>query len=283
MTQLRQQMIQEMQLMNMAERTQEAYLTAVEKLAEYYRRSPDKINEKEIHDYLRYEINERKLSWSSINQKANGLLFFYRQTLKRPRTEFTIPRRRSEQRLPEVLSMEEVARLFNATKSPKHQMIFKIAYAAGLRSNEVIHLKVTDIDSARMVICVRQAKGNKDRNVPMSKELLVELRWYWKLYRPTEWLFPGQNNALPLHETSVQKSYSQAKEKAGIHKRGGIHTLRHCYATHLLEEGKTDLRTIQVRLGHGHLGSTQRYLQMTHDPLGATVSPYDLLIKRKRR
>lgn len=283
MTHLRQLMIQEMRLRNLSERTQEAYVHGVKKLAEYYHRSPDQISEKEVQDYLHYEINERKLSWSSINQKLNAFLFLYRETLKRPKTEFTIPRRKSEQKLPEVLSLEEVERLFGATRNPKYQMIFKLAYAAGLRLNELIHLKVTDIDSSRMIIRVRQGKGNKDRNIPLPPDLLEELRGYWKWFRPTDWLFSGKKEGSPLNETCVQKSYAQAKEEAGIRKSGGIHTLRHCYATHLLEAGKTDLRTIQLMLGHGHLGTTQRYLQIANQKLSLTSSPYDLLKKKKRR
>lgn len=283
MTQLRQQMTKEMQLRNLSERTQEAYLHAVEKLAKHYHRSPEEINEKEVHDYLLYEMNERKLSWSSINQKMNGLIFLYRETLKRPVVEFSIPRRKREQRLPEVLSLEEVERLFEATRNPKHRMMLKTAYAGGLRLNEVTHLKVTDIDSARMMMRVEQGKGNKDRYVKLSTELLQELREYWKLFRPKVWLFPGPRPDQPLHETSMQRAYTVAKAKAGIKKQGGVHTLRHCYATHLLEDGRTDIRTIQVMLGHGHLSTTQRYLQIANQKLGVTPSPYDLLKKRRRQ
>ena len=280
MTQLRRQMIKEMQLRNFSESTHEAYLSAITKLAQYYRRSPDQINEKEVHDYLRYEMNERKLAWSTINQKANGMVFFYREVLKRPKTEFSIPPRKREQKLPEVLSLEEVERLFDSTKNQKYQMIFKTAYAGGLRLSEVIHLKLADIDSGRMMIRVEQGKGNKDRYVKLSMELLQELRRYWKLYQPRVWLFPGPNPDRPIHQTSVQKVYTQAKEKAGITKQGGIHTLRHCYATHLLEAGETDIRTIQVMLGHRSMGTTTRYLQIANRKLCLTPSPYDLLKRR---
>ena len=281
MTQLRQQMIREMQLRNLAERTQESYLNAVEKLAQYYRRSPDLINEKEVEDYLHHEI-QRKLSWSSINQKLNALVFFYRKTLKRPAMEFSLPRRKGEQKLPEVLSAEEVDRLFTATVHPKHRMMFKMAYAGGLRLNEVIHLKVTDIDSGRMVIRIEQGKGNKDRLVPLSEGVLSELRDYWKLFRPKTWLFPRTGTDVPMHENSPQKGYTKAKHLAGIRKQGGIHTLRHSYATHLLEAGE-DLRTIQVWLGHGHLSTTQRYLQIADKKLSPARSPYDLLKKTRQR
>ncbi|OVE78229.1 hypothetical protein BVX98_00935 [bacterium F11] len=283
MTALRQKMIDEMQLRNFAERTQEAYLFAVKRLALYYRRSPEKINEKEVHDYLRYEMIERKLSVSSINQKINGLIFFYREVLKRPRVNFLMPPRRGEQKLPEVLSLEEVERLFNATRSPKYRAIFKTAYAGGLRLGEVLQLRVTDIDSSRMMIRVEQGKGNKDRYVKLSTNLLQELREYWKRDRPKRWLFEGRMPDESLGETSVQKAYKKAKAEAGIKKEGGIHTLRHCYATHLLEAGETDLRTIQVMMGHGSIVTTSRYLRIANQKLSGTPSPYDLIKRRKRR
>lgn len=275
MTQLRQQMIQEMQLRNLAERTQQAYLSAVEKLARHYHRSPEQINEKEVHDYLLYEMNERKLAWSSINQKANGLLFFYREMLKRKPVEFTIPRRKSEQRLPDVLSAVELERLFSGLRHPKYQMIFKLAYGSGLRLSEVQQLKITDIDSQRMMIRVNQGKGNKDRYTVLSKVLLEELRAYWKLFRPVDWLFPGCHGKA-IGETSIQKAFVEAKRKAGIKKHGGIHMLRHSFATHLLEAG-VDVRTIQSLLGHGHIETTMRYTRVTQQRISSTPSPLDLL------
>jgi integrase/recombinase XerD len=275
MTHLRQQMIHEMQLRNLAERTQEAYLFAVGKLAQHYHRRPDQINEKEVRDYLLYEINERKLSWSSVNQKMNGLMFFYRHTLKQPQAEFSLPPRKVEQRLPEVLSAEELGRLFKGLRHPKYQMVFKLAYGSGLRLGEILNLKPADIDSQRMMIRVDQGKGNKDRYTVLSKKLLEELRAYWKMYRPKGWLFEGWHGK-PLGGTSVQKAFIEAKKKAGITKGVSFHSLRHSFATHLLE-ANVDVRTIQSLMGHENIQTTMRYMQITQKRVSSTPSPLDLL------
>lgn len=277
MTELRKKMIRDMQLRRFAPRTQETYLAAVARLAKHYGQSPDLIPEEKAQDYLLYLLNDRKLSWSSCDVHANGLQFFYRVTLGRSST-FVLPPRKHAQRLPEILSASEVERLFAAVSNLKHRVILMAAYAGGLRLGELIHLKVTDIDSQRMMIRVEQAKGNKDRYTLLSQRLLNELRAYWKVYRPKTWLFQGKTPDSPMNESGIQKTMILAKIKAGIRKRGGIHVLRHCFATHLLEAG-TDLRTIQTLMGHRSVETTARYTRITANRIRHTPSPLDLLVR----
>lgn len=277
MTELRKKMIRDMQLRRLADRTQESYLGAVTRLAKHYGQSPDLIPEERVRDYLLYLLNVRKLSWSSCDLHASGLQFFYRVTLNRPDT-LVLPPRKHAQRLPEVLSAAEVERLFAVVPNLKHRVMLMVAYGAGLRLGELVHLKVTDIDSQRMLIRVEQAKGNKDRYTLLSRRLLNELRAYWSIYRPRTWLFPGKDLDSPLHETSIQRAMIVAKIKAGIRKTGGIHVLRHCFATHLLEAG-TDLRTVQILMGHRSIETTTRYTRITANRIRHTASPLDLLVR----
>jgi site-specific recombinase XerD len=273
---LRKQMDGDLVVRGMSVRTREAYLRAVADLAKYYGRRPDRVSEQEVQDYLVYLIEERKLAWSSCNVAVHGLKFFYRVTLKRSQAEFNIPRARQPKRLPEILSREEVAALIEKTGHLKHRMLLMTAYGAGLRVNELCHLKVRHIDSARMTIRVEQGKGAKDRYTLLSPRLLEELRGYWVAQRPKEWLFPGQNDAEPISDTSVQKLFYRAKARAGIVKHGGIHALRHAFATHLLETG-VDVHTIQRLLGHSQISSTLRYFHLARKHLAKTPSPLDLL------
>ena len=275
MTPLRQKMIRDMQLKRFSPKTHEAYLGAVAGLAKHYHRSPDQIKESEVHDYLLYLLNEKMLAWSTCDQKAAGLEFFYRVTLARPASEFQLPRRRHAQRLPEIFSPGEVEAVFAVVANLKHRMVLMTAYGGGLRLNEVLHLKITDIDSRRMMIRVEQGKGNKDRYTVLSTRLLEALRLYWKVERPRMWLFPGQDPNRPLHESSAQQVFGMAKRRAGIRKRGGFHVLRHCFCTHLLEAG-TDLRKIQLLAGHASLQTTARYLRVSRDRLAQVRSPLDL-------
>ena len=206
----------------------------------------------------------------------NGLRFFYHTTLKRDRTTFTIPSPRQSGTLPVVLSPEEVQRLLTQATTPRYRVMLMTAYAAGLRLSEVLHLRVGDIDAARMTIRVAQGKGGKDRYTLLSVRLLDALRAYWKVERPTAWLFPGKGSVGPMDPSSLQKAYQTAKRRAGVTKPGGIHTLRHCFATHLLEAG-VDIHTIQRLLGHGHLSTTTRYFQLTRHTQIGPASPLDLL------
>jgi site-specific recombinase XerD len=276
MTSLRQKMIKEMTVREFSPRTQEAYLSAVAGLAKHYKQSPDKITKGMIREYLLYLIEERKLAWSSRNIVVSGLRFFYSHTIGKKSLSLSIPPRKQVTQLPEILSAEELESLFVALSNQKHRTLLMTTYAAGLRVSEVVGLKVTDIDSKRMMIRVQQGKGRKDRYTVLSKRLLTELRIYWKIYKPPLWLFFGTKKRRPLTDRSAQVIYYSAKKKAGITKGKGIHTLRHCFATHLLEAG-VNLRTIQMLMGHRSILTTMIYLQVTRKQISSTQSPLDLL------
>jgi len=273
---LRKQMDGDLVVRGMSVRTREAYLGAVAGLAKYYDRRPDRVSEAEVQKYLLHLIEERKLAWSSCNIVAQGLKFFYRVTLKRSQAQFVIPRARQPQKLPEILSREEIAALIQNTLNLKHRAILMAAYGAGLRLNEICHLKIGDIDSDRMTIRVEQGKGAKDRYTLLSPRLLAELRRYWLAYRPTGWLFTRRDRTHPIADGTVHRLYHAAKRRAGILKDGGIHSLRHAFATHLLEAG-VDVHTIQRLMGHAHISSTLRYFHLAHKHLANTPSPLELL------
>ena len=277
MTPLREKMIKAMELRGLAGTTQESYLRVVTRLAQHYGRSPDQLSRDEIQEYVRQLSVDRSLEWSTCNVAVCALRFFYGQVLGWGEDQFFIPKRRTQSKLPEVLGQHELVRLFDGVSNPKHRALLMTAYGSGLRANELVHLHASDIDSDRMVIRVRQGKGAKDRYTLLSDRLLAELRSYWRLYHPhPPWLFVGARPDEPLSRESVRKIYLRAKWKAGIDKAGGVHTLRHTFATHLLEAG-VDLRTIQYLLGHQCLKSTARYLQISRPRVAATQSPLDLL------
>lgn len=274
---LRKQMDGDLVVRGMSVRTREAYLGAVAGLAKYYGRRPDRISEQEVQRYLLHLIEERQLAWSSCNIVAQGLKFFYRVTLKRPEAQFAIARARAPQKLPQILSREEIAALIETTSANlKHRAILMTAYGAGLRLNEICHLRLTDIDSDRMTIRVEQGKGAKDRYTLLSPRLLTELRRYWIAYRPKQWLFTRKDRTRPISDATVHRIYHAAKARAGITKSGGIHSLRHAFATHLLEAG-VDIHTIQRLMGHGHISSTLRYFHLARKHLAGTPSPLELL------
>jgi len=202
-------------------------------------------------------LNERKLSWSTCDTYVAALQFFYGVTLGRTSLRLAIPPRKSEKRLPEILSAEEIQRLLAVTANVKHRTLLMATYAAGLRVSEVARLKPTDIDSQRMMIRVDQGKGNKDRYTILSPRLLQQLRDYWRLYRPKDWLFPGRTPGDHIDRVSVFKVFVAAKRKARVRKAGGVHSLRHSFATHLLEAG-VDVRTIQILMGHYRVFTTER-------------------------
>ena len=273
---LRQRMTDDMVVRRMSERTQEAYLAAVAALARYYRRSPDQITDEEVQAYLLYLIRDRKRAWSTCNIAVHGLRFFYHVTLKRDRTTFCIPAGRQPSTLPEILSREEVQRILTATRTRKDRALLTTAYATGLRANELVHLTLTDLDAARGMIRVEQGKGAKDRYTLLSPRLLDELRAFWTIHRPRVWLFPSRNGQRPMDTSGVGKAYTEAKRRAGIHKRGGVHALRHAFATHLLEMG-VDLVTIQRLLGHTSIQTTMRYLHVAQTSLTVHGAPIELL------
>lgn len=273
---LRNRMIREMQLRRFVPGTQEAYVHAVEGLAVYYGRSPDGIGSDEVKDYVHYLLEERRLKWSTVNLAVSGIRFFYSKVLGRDDVGRAIPPRRTPKRLPEILSAEELGRLFEAAENPKHRAMLMTAYAAGLRVSELVRLRIADIDSSRMMIRVRSGKREKDRYTILCGRLLEELRGYWRVVRTTEWLFPGARADRPITRSTAGSIYRRARDRAGITKHGGIHTLRHCFATHLLEAG-VDIRTIQVLMGHSSIRTTIGYFQMTRKQLDATPSLLDLL------
>ena len=277
MTPLRQQMLNDMRLERLAPRTQESYIAAIAGLAKYYKLSPDKLDKEKVNAYLLYLLEERHLAWSSCNLVVCALKFFYTKTLGWESISIPLPPRKTKHMLPEIFSAEELERLFAcAGPNIKHRLLLMTTYSGGLRVSEVVRLKVTDIDSARMTIRIEQGKGNKDRYTILSTRLLKELRYYWLMYRPSVWLFPGSGPKQFIDITTAQKVYNYAKDRAGLKKGRGIHTLRHCFATHMLEAG-VDPRTIQMLMGHSSITTTMGYMQVTRKKLNAIRSPLDLL------
>lgn len=275
MSPLRQQMQADMVLRGLAPRTQEAYLAAVAGLARYYRRSPELLCQDDVQKYLLHLIEERQWAWSSTNQAACALRFFFHVTLKRADTRFLIPSRKVPSKLPEMLSKAEVDRILGACTCLRHRALLMTMYAAGLRVSEACLLKVADIDSTRMMIRVANGKGGKDRYTLLPPLLLETLRLHWQASRPVEWLFPKTDGTLPINISQVQKMFHAAKRRAQVKKQGGIHSLRHAFATHLLEAG-VDVHTIGRLMGHDQITTTARYLHLKQQVV-ATDSPLDLL------
>lgn len=282
MTDLRQRMIEEMQLRAFCPATHRPYLRAARELEQYCGRSPETLTAEEVRGYLLHLVNEGRLHLSTINGISTALRFLYSETLKRPEVALAIPPRKTPRPLPDVLSIQEIERLFAAMPNIKYRTILMMAYAAGLRRNEIVQLKVTDIDSSRMMIRIREAKGRKDRYSILSRTLLEALRAYWRWCRPSDWLFPGDKPGQHMSSRMLGHIYTQVRARAGIQKRGGIHILRHCFATHLLEAG-VDVRTIQILMGHRSLSSTARYLHLTRKQLDKTPSLLDALNPRVLR
>jgi integrase/recombinase XerD len=271
---LREKMIEEMTLRNFSVRTQQSYVAAMVGLVKHYRRSPDQLTQDDIRSYLLH-LKERGLSPSSRNVAISGMKFFYHQILGWNEKQLFIPPRKRSWQLPEVLGQKEVERLLLATGKSRDRCLLMTAYATGVRVSELVRLKVSAIDSERMMVRVEQGKGRKDRYTTLSERLLTELRSYWKEHRSPTYLFPNRKGG-PISIDYAQRIYNWAKLKAGLHKGRGIHTLRHCFATHLLEAG-VDLKTIQTLLGHNSMVSTERYLQIRQHKLVSTGSPLDLL------
>lgn len=278
MSQLRQRMNNAMVLRGFAERTKESYLACVSGLAKYYRCSPDTLDAAAIQTYLLHLITEKKLAYASVNQAACAIRFLFGEVLKQPAIWFEIPMAKVPKRLPLILSRDEIRRLFAHCKNLRDRTLFETVYATGLRLSEVCALELSDIESApdRMCIKVRQGKGAKDRYTTLSPRLLESLRRYWRAFRPRHWVFPNRAGNAQIGEKTVQRLYGVARDAAGLPPGGGIHTLRHCFATHLLEAG-VDLHTIQRLLGHGHISTTMRYLHLAQSRLTGTTSPLELL------
>src|SRR5450755_2792290 len=273
---LRQRMIDDMTVRNFAPNTMLAYLKQVTYFAQHFGKSPERLGPEEIRSYQIYLVKERKVSVSSRTVATSALRFLYAVTLKQDRVIEMISTPKAEYRLPVILSPEEVLRLLQAAPSFSHHVIFSTMYGTGVRVSEAVHLHAADIDSQRMMIRIEQGKGRKDRYVQLSPKLLELLRSYWRQVRPRDWLFPGQPSSEPLSRDAVGQAVAHASERAGLKKRPSPHSLRHAYAVHLLEAG-TDLRKIQLLLGHRSLSTTARYLRLATSSVCATTSPLDLL------
>lgn len=282
MTRLRQIMSEELERRNYSESTIRIYLRVVEQFSRYFHRRPDRLGPQHIRQYQAMLLRERKLSPNSVAQQVAALRFFYVQVLKRGWSIAETPYPKKGFRLPQVLSQPEVARLIAAADSSFYRMLLMTLYATGARRAEVTHLQIRDIDSQRMLIHIRGGKGRKDRDVMLSPKLLEALRDYWRGLRrkPTTWLFPGNRwhtGPRPITTKVLWDACQQAAQRAGLeHKQIHPHTLRHCFATHLLEAG-ADLRTIQLLLGHHDLEGTTIYLHLSRRHLNAVSSPLDAL------
>jgi site-specific recombinase XerD len=274
-------MLEELRRRNYSPETTRSYIRTVEDFARHFNCSPDRLGPRHIREYQAELFEKRKLSAGSVAVRLAALRFFYSKTLKRAWNIAETPYPKKDHRLPAILSQEEVAQLIAAASTPFHRTLLMTLYATGARNAEVTHLKFSDVDSKRMVIHIQGGKGRKDRDVMLSPKLLEELREHWHRLRrkPRVWLFPGNHDHCadhPIDTKTVWQACQQAAQRAGLQKGVHPHTLRHCFATHLLEDG-ADLRTIQILLGHNDLKETARYLHLSQRLLHAAASPLDSL------
>jgi site-specific recombinase XerD len=273
-------MIDDMRLRNLTPNTQRAYVQQIVHFARHFGRSPERLGPGEIRSWLLHLIDDRKLAARSVIVAVAALRFLYTVTLKRSwNVTLDIPTGRQAKKLPVVPSPEEVAAFLGAVRGPKHRMVLTVCYAAGLRISEAVRLTPDAIDSGRMVIRINQGKGRKDRYTMLSPKLLELLREYWKVERPREWLFPGRDPRQPIDASTVGLVCRETLERSGLGKRVTPHSLRHAFAVHLLESG-TDLRTIQLLLGHRSLSTTAHYLRIATSKVCATASPLETLPAR---
>jgi integrase/recombinase XerD len=275
MSPLRRRMIEDMTVRNLSPATQRSYLHAVSRFSRYFDRSPHRLGLEDVREY-QVHLVANGISWPALNQTVCALRFFYGVTLGHNEIPERIPYARNPRGLPEVLGADEVVRFLEAVPSLRTRTALTTAYAAGLRASETVGLKVANIDSSRMVIRVEHGKGGKDRYVMLSAQLLKILRIYWRLSRPKDWLFPGREGNRPIDVQVLYSACRSAGKAAGLGKRVTVHTLRHSFATHLLENG-TDIRIIQVLLGHNNLSTTARYTQVSRKIIEQTPSPLDRL------
>jgi integrase/recombinase XerD len=277
MGKLHDQMQEDLVLKAYSPHTQRSYLRCARNFAKHYMRSPEEMGEQEVRDFLLYLARDRQVSPATLDMYVNALKFLYNVTLKRPEVVQDLAHPKRPKTLPVILSPEEVLRIFGAIRSVKHKAIIATAYAAGLRISEVCGLRIADIDSQRMRIHVRAGKGKKDRYVMLAESLLDLLRQYYQKARPKgEYLFPGHNPQRPICTTVVSQVLRKVVRQTGLSKKISMHTLRHCFATHLLEQG-TDIRIIQVLLGHSSIRTTLRYTHVTDPLVQKLVSPLDLI------
>ena len=276
MTPLRQRMLQDMGIRNLALNTQLAYVQQISAFARHFDRSPELLGPEQVRAYQVHLLEERKLAAGSLSVVAAALRFLYKITLRRPWNDDDIPMPKRPLKLPIVLSPQQVVHFLSCVASTKHRTILTTTYAGGLRVSEAVQLRPADIDSQRMVLRIDQGKGRKDRYVMLSPRLLEVLRDYWRLERPKQWLFPGDAVGQHISKNAVEQACQKAHRAAGIDKPVTPHSLRHAFATHLLESG-TDVRRIQLLLGHRSLSTTSRYLKVATSSLCAIVSPFDQL------
>lgn len=274
MSPLRRRMLEDMQLRNFSAGTQRSYIHYLADFASYYNTSPERLGLDDIRNYQLYLIERRQLSAPSINCFVAAARFLYTVTLDMPWSDRQFPRLSAPEKLPVVLSAGEVAEFFRHIGILKHRAVLMLCYGSGLRSSEAVAVKIRDIDSSQMLIRVEQGKGAKDRYSVLSARLLTVLREYWKIQRPVDWLFPGTKAGTHLQPGTIREVCRDAARLAGIAKRVTPHTLRHSFATHLLENG-TDTRAIQVLLGHTRIDTTARYTAVTPQSIGRLVSPLD--------
>jgi integrase/recombinase XerD len=274
MGKLRDQMQGDMELRGFSKPTQKTYIREVRRFVQHFGKPPEELGEKEIKEYLLHVVRDRKISLSTLKQYYSALRFLYKITLQRDWVVDKIPYPKQTTKLPVILDKEEVQSLFCATQNIKHKAILMLTYSAGLRMSETAHLAVSDIDSTRMMIHVRQGKGGRDRYSLLSHVALETLRQYWKEYHPASWLFPGQEADKPITSSSIHQIFMRAKKKAGITKPVSIHSLRHSFATHLLEAG-SNLHHIQLLLGHASPKTTTIYLHVSKHNLSQVISPLD--------
>jgi len=275
MSPLRRRMIEDMTIRNLSPATQRSYVHAVAKFSRFFGRSPDKLDPEDVRAF-QVHLVAGGTSWPALNQIVCALRFFYGVTLQRADLPERIAHAREPQKLPVVLSTDEVVQFLESVAGLKPRVALTTAYACGLRVSELVSLKIANIDSSRMVIRVEQGKGRKDRYVMLSPQLLGILRTYWRLERPVSWLFPTREGSRPLHPVALHAACRSACAASGLSKRVTIHTLRHSFATHLLENG-TNIRIIQALLGHNNLQTTARYTQVAANTIGNTPSPLERL------
>ena len=271
---IKERMIRDMEIRGLSANTKAMYLDCVKQLAAYYMKRPDQVTLEEIHNYQHHLLRERKISAAYLNIQVCALRFLYRYSVKRDWAIEAIPHHKVGVRLPVVISREEVLALYRACLCLKHKAMLLTLYSTGMRASELAHLKVRDVESDRMVIRIECGKGRKDRYVPLSDKLLRLLRTYWKENRPSRWLFPGKREGTSIGRNSVAHMVRTVAKRAAIGKRVTTHTLRHCYATHLLESG-VDIRRIQMLLGHRSLRTTARYLHVARGFLQDTKTPLE--------
>ena len=271
---LRDQMQADLHLKGITPRTQKDYLREVSNLAKYFNKSPEELGEKEVKEYLVHLLKDRKISGGTYKYYVSGIKFLYRTTLKREGVVDAIQYPKSRRKLPVILDLSEVEALFSVTENLKHKAILMITYSSGLRISEATRLKITDIDSKRMMVRIQQGKGGKDRYSILSHAALECLRQYWRKYHPKDWLFEGQKKDKHISISSIHQIFHAAKKRAGITKPASVHTLRHSFATHLVEAG-TSLHHVQLLLGHRSPNTTTVYLHVSRLNLAQVTSPLD--------